>query len=110
MANPHSTQLGHAAALGTTDSTIYTTPASTRTILKSIVAYNLAGSASWLLVTISNGGGTVGYVFGTMTAAGTNGACLMLAPWIVLNAGDVVKAHCETGTCGLILSGAQLAA
>lgn len=110
MANPHSTQLGHAAALGTTDSTVYTVPASTRTILKSVVAYNLSGSASWVLLTFSNSGGTIGYLFGTMAAGAAAGSCLILEPWIVLNAGDVVKAHCETGTCSLILSGAALSA
>jgi hypothetical protein len=110
VANPHSTQLGSATALGTTDSLLYTVPASKRTIVKSLQAQNNGSSAVWIEWSFFQGSTLLCQIIRPLAAATAAGGSDNFQPWIVLNAGGVIKAHMSAGTGQVILSGAELAA
>jgi hypothetical protein len=91
----HSSQLFAGKISVTTLVTLYTVPADIRTILKSLVISNQAGSAS--RVTVEHViAGAIAAIIDTFPATGTaNGNTILLLPWLVMNTGDVLKV---TGT------------
>lgn len=103
-----SAQLGSAAALGTSLSTIYTCPSGKRTIVKSLVVFNGASSTNvvtWELLA----GATLLSTWNThLATTGAAGDSVYEQPWIVMNAGDVLKAIASASGVRLVVSGTQL--
>ena len=104
----HSTQLGHANALGTGGTTLYTVPSGIRTILKSMVLTNLGASAMRPAIALMHGATTLATINLDLGASGTDTETLTWLPWIVLNAGDSIVVTPRAGTMDVIASGSEL--
>lgn len=104
----HSTHLGHVLSQGTAEATVYTVPANTRTILKSVVAQNLNAAAQRLTVKVWNGATQLSQYTLDLTATGTAGQSAVSLPWIVLNAGWHITVVASAASISVALSGTEL--
>lgn len=104
----HSAQLGADPSLGTGTVTLYTVPAGVRTIVKNAIAKNLNGAASYVVFTFGDSAGDHGYYVLYMAASGSDGDSVTWNPWVVLNAGDWIKAVAHAASASVIISGTEL--
>jgi hypothetical protein len=104
----HSTQLGAKAGMATTLVTVYTVPSGKRTIVKGIWVRNAGAAATVCDVNLALSGGPSPSFFIALAATPAAGSTVFLPVWIVLNAGDVIKAAMNAGTGDLIVAGAEL--
>lgn len=90
--------------------TIYTAPASHRTIVKCIIVRNAGGAAGAVAVTLARPGGGTSTWNLWCTATGTNGDTVVSLPWLVMLPGDVLKLQFPAAAGGWFnVSGAELA-
>lgn len=106
----HSTQLGANQAVATSVVTLYTVPAGKRTIVKSLVVSNNFAGANYVTI-LGYDGSTLLFTFDVFGLTnGTDGDTKFLLPWIVLNAGQALKAQALHSSVSIVASGAELAA
>lgn len=103
-----SKQLGLSASIPTTGATIYTVPAGHRTIVKSIQLQNNHTAAQRIVVSVWVAGVNSFAFAVTPGATASATESMLLLPWIVLEAGQVLKIQPLLGTCQAIVSGAEL--
>ena len=108
MSHVASLQLATHDALGGTVQTLYTVPTGKRTIVKSIVTTNLDSSARIVIFYVTVGSTEEASFNVHEAASGAAGDTVILAPWIVLEAGQSLKAQTTGGTSRVIVSGAEL--
>lgn len=104
----HSTLLGKGAALTVAVHTLYTVPSGKRTILKSITLWNNFAATNRVVVELTLGGVTVVVLDPVLAATGSAGDSFIAAPWIVLNAGDLIQVAPQSHPADCTLSGAEL--
>lgn len=104
----HSKQLGTASALGTALTTIYTCPTNKRTIVKSLVVYNGAAGANVVTWELKAGSTLLATWNTHLAATGAAGDTVYEAPWIVMNAADLLQAIASASGVRLVVSGAEL--
>jgi hypothetical protein len=103
-----SKQLGLGGPIPTTGATIYTVPAGKRTIVKSIQLQNNHTAAQRIIFSVWVAGVNT-FAWGvTPGAAASATESMLLTPWLVLEAGQVLKVQPISGTCQLLVSGAEL--
>lgn len=105
----HSTQLGAHQAIPAALTTLYTVPALTRTIVKSLWLRNAtAGAVTCEIALVLAGGATVAF-FQPLAASPATGSSVYLNLWVVLNAGDKLQVSGAAGSgVDAIASGAAL--
>jgi hypothetical protein len=104
----HSSRLGAVASSTTTYTTIYTTPAAVRTILKSLVCTNLGSAATVVHVLLSAGGTLYAHWTINVAAYKASGGCVIFSPWTVLNAGDTIQVASDAANVNVVASGTEL--
>lgn len=104
----HSTQLGLELTFSTTHTTVYTVPAGKRTIVKSILIQNQTAAAGTVTIWVQVGSTQLFAINYHLTAAGSVGDSVTLAPWLVLNAGQSLVVATQAGSAGIAFSGAEL--
>ena len=104
-----SKQLGTGTAIGTTNVTLYTCPANTRTIVRQVILFNAGASAITAQINIENGGTQIVGWEVELGARHSATASYINQIWVVLKAGDDLRVNASAGT-GLqaIASGAEL--
>lgn len=104
----HSKRLGANAAVGTTDTTLYTCPSGSRTIVKGVQWQNLGATAAQARLKVFNGATQVmqySTQLGALHAADDSDTREI---WLVMNAGETLKVAMSAGTAMVAVSGAEL--
>lgn len=104
----HSNQLGHAFALGTVETTLYTVPANHRTIFKGYSACNYASGANVLTLLLYRASTNYHFWHEFLTASATNGDTVNREIWMVLLAGDQIRAIATAADLTVVVSGSEL--
>lgn len=104
----HSTQLAAAPAAGAGDTLLYTAPAGTRVIVKSVVLLNGHNASQRCYVKGVVGGTAQWFLPAILAASGSAGELAVLAPWIVINAGDELVVNAASSSVAVVISGAVL--
>jgi hypothetical protein len=104
----HSARLATTIALGTSLTTLYTVPTGKRTIIKSVVAQNFTASTPTLTMGIYSGSTEIGQWSIHMASLGTVGDTQIVPVWIVMNAGELLKAFSSAASIGVVVSGTEL--
>ena len=104
----HSTLLGHAIAIGTSESILYTVPSGKRTIVKSIVATNYTAAAVTLFVKGKQSGSDIWLLEIPLGADTADNRSFTDPVWIVMNAGQQLVALAGTADVSIVVSGSEL--
>lgn len=104
----HSDRLAAVSSLDTTGRTIYTAPAGTRVIVKSVIVWNHAATPTLVTLTFQEGG--VSYVSMEFlpAAKGAAGSTIFQECWFVLRAGDDLYAVAAASYTEMLVSGSVL--
>jgi hypothetical protein len=103
----HSNQLA-TVTVGTTEVTCYTVPTGKRTIVKNIVACNTNAAANTVAIEVYNGATLLAFFRLYTAIEETPGDTVSMLPWIVLNAGQTLKAVSAHASTVLLISGSEL--
>jgi hypothetical protein len=103
-----SKRLGSHNPVTSTEVTLYTCPSGHVTIVKSLVVRNLSAVAVIASFGVRSFGTDLGYFRAFLAAAGSNGDTAFLAPWLVMQPGDLLFAAGAGGNFSVIVSGAEL--
>lgn len=101
--------LGQAAPNATTETTLYTVPASTSAVVSTLTVTNRGSGLSTFRVSVSVGGGataTKDYVYYDITMAGYDTFAATFG--MTLGAGDVVRVYTSTNTLSFNLFGQEI--
>lgn len=102
--------LGQAAPLATSETTLYTVPAATSAIASSLTVCNRSASTDKFRFSVSVGGGataTKDYLYYDLTINGNDTFTATLG--ITLATGDVVRVYAGTANLSFSLWGSQIA-
>lgn len=103
-----SIRLGAGNVDGSAVATVYTCPAGTRTIIKTISAWNNAASFNRLYIEITSGASVLAYIQTALGTAGTLDEVKHTNVFQVMNAGEVLKADALHSNIYYVVSGAEL--
>lgn len=105
----HSAQLYAGALTAGATNTVYTCPAGKRTIVKGITAFNGNAAASLQQLLVYSSGGTRLATYQIhLGANGAAGDSASLTPWLVINAGQTLRAYAQQTANDMSISGAEL--
>jgi hypothetical protein len=103
-----SKQLGIANPVTTAGNNIYTVPANTRAIVKSIYLENLHTAAQRIVIGVKSGSTILAQMVVTPGAVNSATETAFLNVWFVMSAGQVLNILPLLGNCEVIVSGAEL--
>ena len=105
----HSNRLGQGASIAAGFHDIYTCPADTRTIVKTIWLRNAtAGAITGGFAVVLSGGATITF-FQPLAATPAAGSTVKIEPWLVLRVGDKLQIAGAAGSgVDAYVSGAEL--
>lgn len=103
-----STQLGIDVGVGTTEVTLYTVPTGKRSIVKGLQMTNTNAAANFTAIEVYSGATLLGFWREYMAAGGVTGDSITKELWLVLNAGQALKAVSHAASVSVIVSGAEL--
>ena len=110
MANAYKV-LGQSAPSATTDTNVYTVPASTEAVISTIVIANRAATAGSFRLAIRPDGAAISnlhYIaYGTPISANDS---INLTHGITLNAGDVITVYCSSADMSVSVFGTEITA
>jgi len=109
MANNVYKVLGQSALAATTDTNVYTVPASTETIISTVVIANRGSTAATFRVAIRPAGATIAnqhYIAFDVPIAGNDSTTLTLG--ITMDATDVLTARASTADLSVNVFGTEL--
>jgi hypothetical protein len=101
--------LGQVAAAATTETDLYTCPASTQTIVSSIVVTNRSSTAATYRISVSNDGGataTKDYIVYDSGVSSNQTIALTLG--ITINAADKIRVYASTANLSFNAFGSEL--
>jgi hypothetical protein len=104
----HTNQLGIASLSAGVTTTLYTVPTGKRTILKSVIVNNNHNAANNVSVYVYVGSLPVFIMTFYMAADGVDGDTKFALPWLVLEAGQILKAAPQFSTAYVACSGSEL--
>jgi hypothetical protein len=104
----HSTQLGHNVAVGVSEVTLYTVPTGKRALLKGYVICNTSSSANELALELYNGATLLAFWREFLAIEETAGDTIIRTPWLVLDAGQALKAVAAHASVSVLLAGTEL--
>lgn len=103
-----SKQLGIANPITTSGNNIYTVPASTRAIVKSIYIENLHSAAQRVVMSVKSGATNLVQLVVTPGAVNSATETNFLNVWLVMEAGQVLNILPLLGNVEAVVSGAEL--
>jgi hypothetical protein len=101
-------QLAAVELSNSTLTTIYTTPAGTRTIVKTIQVRNTTGSGVAVTFQVWESGSRKSYFVVWLGAFNASGDNAFLEPWLVLEPGQQLRVSAGSGGAVILASGAEL--
>lgn len=110
MANAYKV-LGQAAPSATTDTNVYTVPASTEAVISTIVIANRAATGGTFRLAVRPDGAAISnshyLAYGTAIAANDS---VNLTLGITINAGDVITVYCSSADMSVNIFGTEITA
>jgi hypothetical protein len=97
-----------AAVQGTTEATLYTVPTGKRTIVKSVVACNTNAAANIVAIEGYSAGTLIWFYRVYLAIEATSGDSSLTLPWIVMDAGQQLRAVATKASAYLAISGSEL--
>lgn len=104
----YSKQLGAGSFAAGSYSTIYTVPAGRTAILKSLWVRNTFAGANICKINVDTVAHGNVYFYFPLATSGTTGDTVLVLPYVVLAAGDVLKVEPTQSNVELIASGSEL--